>query len=350
MSFFGRPQPQPQQHQGPTLDVRVIAAHDLKNTETFGKQDPYVTLGFNEAGKGFVKTYVAQDAGVNPQWNQGFSIPVQGNDLFVELYDQETTGDDVIGFAAIPIAQLHPLPGSSINGWFQLYSTDKAKPKGEINLILTLRPAVQSGYPNEQSVKGQSYPHQAQVKRLKSKETANLAADIGIGVLGAGLAVGAGFLGKNIYDQQQKKQQEEARKKKEAEEAALRQKQEQERWEQEKKQFQTQKQTWEQEQARQRQQLQQLQQERDQYQSRYQEHSSHEERRYSGDKKKHYKKYGGDSSDSDDGGSARKWNPVGTYSAGDRVKYKGRKYLCLQGFTSNPTWAPDQAHSLWQAQ
>ncbi|KAG1243303.1 hypothetical protein G6F68_015873 [Rhizopus microsporus] len=54
------------------------------------------------------------------------------------------------------------------------------------------------------------------------------------------------------------------------------------------------------------------------------------------------------SCDSDDDHSGKNWNPTGTYAAGDRVKYHGKTYVCLQGHTSNPTWTPDAAHSLWQ--
>ncbi|KAI9007449.1 hypothetical protein CLU79DRAFT_778756 [Phycomyces nitens] len=45
----------------------------------------------------------------------------------------------------------------------------------------------------------------------------------------------------------------------------------------------------------------------------------------------------------------KEWDPVGTYSTGDRVKYHGHNYICLQGHSSNPTWKPDVAHSLWES-
>ncbi|KAF9918642.1 hypothetical protein FBU30_011333 [Linnemannia zychae] len=47
--------------------------------------------------------------------------------------------------------------------------------------------------------------------------------------------------------------------------------------------------------------------------------------------------------------SRREWDSVGTYSAGDKVEFHGREYICLQAHTSNPTWEPTAAHSLWRA-
>ncbi|KAI7886205.1 hypothetical protein K492DRAFT_178350 [Lichtheimia hyalospora FSU 10163] len=47
-------------------------------------------------------------------------------------------------------------------------------------------------------------------------------------------------------------------------------------------------------------------------------------------------------------GDVAEWDPIGTYAPGDRVEYHGHTYICLQGHTSNPTWMPGAAHSLWQ--
>ena len=41
------------------------------------------------------------------------------------------------------------------------------------------------------------------------------------------------------------------------------------------------------------------------------------------------------------------WNPQATYAVGDRVRYAGNLYRCLQPHTAQETWNPVDAPSLW---
>lgn len=41
------------------------------------------------------------------------------------------------------------------------------------------------------------------------------------------------------------------------------------------------------------------------------------------------------------------WNPRATYAVGDRVRYAGNLYRCLQPHTAQETWNPADAPSLW---
>lgn len=42
------------------------------------------------------------------------------------------------------------------------------------------------------------------------------------------------------------------------------------------------------------------------------------------------------------------WNPDGyEYFAGERVRYNGLLYRCIQSHTSQSDWTPEAAHSLW---
>ncbi len=43
------------------------------------------------------------------------------------------------------------------------------------------------------------------------------------------------------------------------------------------------------------------------------------------------------------------WEPDGTYTAGDRVRYSDGFYKCLQGHTAQADWNPAEAPSLWTA-
>lgn len=41
------------------------------------------------------------------------------------------------------------------------------------------------------------------------------------------------------------------------------------------------------------------------------------------------------------------WSDSATYSQGDRVRYNGTLYKCLQDHTAQPDWNPTDAVSLW---
>lgn len=41
------------------------------------------------------------------------------------------------------------------------------------------------------------------------------------------------------------------------------------------------------------------------------------------------------------------WSSIATYAVGDRVRYNGVLYRCLQAHTAQETWNPTDAPSLW---
>lgn len=41
------------------------------------------------------------------------------------------------------------------------------------------------------------------------------------------------------------------------------------------------------------------------------------------------------------------WDAAKTYAVGDRVRYAGNLYRCLQPHTAQAAWTPTDAHSLW---
>lgn len=356
-----------------SLSIRVISASDLYNAQTVGKQDPFVQFTLNyEDKKTFVKTFTHQNAGRNAQWNQSFTLPLNGEpNLYVEVLDEESTVDEVIGFCAIPINQIVHAQGANLNGLFKLYTTKGAN-AGTLNLQLAAIGFPNSQPPNlnAQPVEAQSFLDDGHCARMKSTTKKAQGVQIGGALLGGALAVGAGFLGKKLYDDQQKEKTEaaEAERLRQEEEEAERQRKE--------------------EGAEESQEAVQHEYKRDNYVTKSSNAGDHENRSDSEkrceDKKKKDKckdkKYkekkgrcrrdsqsgsGSSGSDSDSGSGSdsdggkkskkkgkggKKWNPVGTYSAGDKVTYNGRTYVCLQGHTSNPTWQPGAAHSLWQAE
>ncbi|KAF9931728.1 hypothetical protein FBU30_009652 [Linnemannia zychae] len=350
-----------QQQGQPTLVVTAHGAQNLHDVETFGKQDPYVRFSTDlQNPKSFQKTYVHKNAGKTPTWNQTFTFPLAGEpELFVEIMDEEATADAVIAFCAIPINQIVHAPGGNMNGIFDVYTTN-GKPQGEINLTLIAQnvPGQNTTYvqPGGQPVKGTSHINEVHMKRMKSLSNKETAADIGSVAAGGLLAVGAGLLVNKLVNDNKK---EEAAKK-EAELAAAN---ERERFENEKRQLEEQRRQFE----LQQQQAQQQHVQQPHYQGQDQYHQGGHNYHQGGhgyDQEKHHKKekknkhHGSDSSDSDSGSDSdsdkkkkkgKKWDAHGRwYSPGDKVKYDGDKYICLQGHNSQSDWAPSVAHSLWR--
>ncbi|CEP13274.1 hypothetical protein [Parasitella parasitica] len=310
-----------------SLTINAVSAYELRKVQRIGKQDPFLQFSLDFTNKeGFLKTFTHKDGGEKATWNQSFTIELNGEEnLYVEILDKEKTFDEVIGFAAIPINQIVHANGSYLNGLFTVFDTKREK-AGTVHLQFSTTGFPSSETPNfnTQPIQGQSYVHEEHCARMKSQDKKDTGIAIAGGLLGVGLAAGAAYLGKKVYDDHQKKEQEEENNRN----------QERDEFEKEK--------------AR-------LQQEREEYERSQSIHekrnedceNKNKEKKKDCDGKKKKKDCDGSSSEDDD---AAKWNPVGTYTAGDRVKYKGRIYMCLQGHTSNPTWKPTDAHSLWETE
>jgi hypothetical protein len=321
-----------------SLSINALGAGALKKVQKVGKQDPYLqfSLDFEDKEK-FNKTYTDKNAGETASWNQSFTIPISGEpDLFIEVLDEENSVDEVIGFAAIPINQIVHADGAYLNAVFAIFDTKK-EPAGEVHLQLA---AV--GFPNSQNpnwqgrpVRGQSYVHDGHLKRMTSSHKKQQGVAIGGALLGGALAIGAGFLGKKMYDQHQEQQAEEERQSQEEEQRReneeRRRREEQEKFSHDRQEFDNERQRFEREKSEYNQSHQGGNERRQEHHEHRQEHHEHREHRHHGD-------------------GAERWNPVGTYAAGERVEYHGQVYMCLQGHTSNPTWQPGAAHSLWQAE
>ncbi|CAO3645949.1 unnamed protein product [Mucor hiemalis] len=339
-------------HSQASLSIHVSSATELVSAQTFGKQDPFLQFSLNYEQKDeFLKTFTHKNAGENATWNQTFTISLNGEaDLFVEVLDEESTVNEVIGFAAIPINQVVHADGANMNGLFEIYNT-----KGERAGLLNLQLAA-LGFPNSRTpdfngepVQGQSYVHEGHCARMKSSKKKATGVAVGGALLGGALAIGAGFLGKKLYDDRQEAEQE--REQEEAEQQRLKDEEETRRREEDEKR-QHDREEFDQERARYQQEKEEFEREKankhNNNNNNNNEHEKREKKDCDRDSNKHHRRRNSNSSDDDE--DAKKWNPIGTYAAGDRVKYHGQVYMCLQGHTSNPTWQPGAAHSLWQAE
>ncbi|KAL0076406.1 hypothetical protein J3Q64DRAFT_1647701 [Phycomyces blakesleeanus] len=327
--------------QSTTLTIVAHGASELINVETMGKQDPFLqfSLDYTNA-KSYQKTFTHKKAGAEATWNQTFVLPLQGQpDLYIEVMDEESTFAEVIGFAAIPINQVVHAQGATFNGIFEIFAVN-GKRAGQVHLTLSAQ-----GFPNsvtqsfeQQVIRGQSYIKEEHLKRVKSLRNKALGTDIAMGVLGSALAVGVGFLGKKTYSDHQKAEEEEAQKEAQEKEEEARRVEERETFEREKREFEEQRVAAETErkQREEREESHRVQQTNTRRQE-SESHNSSERREESSSEHR------------ESSSNGKEWDPVGTYSTGDRVKYHGHTYICLQGHSSNPTWKPDVAHSLWES-
>ncbi|KAJ8651416.1 hypothetical protein O0I10_013043 [Lichtheimia ornata] len=187
---YGQPQQPPYGGYGQQqLTLLVNSASNLVDVEKFGKNDPYLQFTVNyQDPNTFQKTATQKNAGKNCSWNQSFTLPMGGQELYIEVMDAERAGfDEVIGFAAIPLNQVGP---QGLNAVFPIYTVSN-KPAGEVHLTFgngAMQPVTQGhSYVNE--------GHQKRVKGLRNKAVASDAA------VGGAIALGVGLLAKHAYDE-----------------------------------------------------------------------------------------------------------------------------------------------------
>ncbi|KAK6141025.1 hypothetical protein DH2020_025235 [Rehmannia glutinosa] len=86
-----------------TLEVQLISAKGLENTDFLSGMDPYAILTCRTQEK---KSSVASGDGSCPEWNETFLFTVSGGvtELKIKLFDKDTfTEDDLVGEATIPL-------------------------------------------------------------------------------------------------------------------------------------------------------------------------------------------------------------------------------------------------------
>jgi len=86
-----------------TLEVQLVNAQGLENTDFLCQMDPYCIIKCRTQQQ---KSSVATDQGRNPQWNEKFVFNISEgvSDLVIRIMDKDTfTADDFIGEANIPL-------------------------------------------------------------------------------------------------------------------------------------------------------------------------------------------------------------------------------------------------------
>jgi len=84
-----------------------VSANLTRDTETFGKMDPFTTLKYD--GKDW-KTTVKDSAGKTPVWNETFRIQLGPNHenkmLEFSVWDEDTMSNDLVGESNVLVRDL----------------------------------------------------------------------------------------------------------------------------------------------------------------------------------------------------------------------------------------------------
>ncbi|KAK7276280.1 hypothetical protein RIF29_17418 [Crotalaria pallida] len=92
------------------MEVQLVKAKGLYNTDNFGKMDPYVLIQYRGQEK---RSSVAKGQGINPVWNEKFMFRVEYPSLdnryklILKIMDKDTfSSDDFVGQAIIYVEDL----------------------------------------------------------------------------------------------------------------------------------------------------------------------------------------------------------------------------------------------------
>lgn len=118
----------------------VLGATQLKNVESWGKQDPYVTLELS--GQKFT-TKVKEDGGKKPVWNERFTFvntnSQYSTELAVKVVDRNVVKSDTpIGSSRIPLMRVYA--SRATEEIRAQLADEKGKSAGELQLLLTFKP------------------------------------------------------------------------------------------------------------------------------------------------------------------------------------------------------------------
>ena len=92
------------------MEVTIVEANFLKDSDVFGKMDPYVKFAY---GRGAMQTRVAENAGKHAVFNEKFTLSnihqqvEAGHALELQAMEKDVATSDLLGAAhAIPWAEL----------------------------------------------------------------------------------------------------------------------------------------------------------------------------------------------------------------------------------------------------
>ena len=144
-------------HRG-TLIIRPICAKLTRDTETFGKMDPYCKIVL---GTFIQKTKIADGAGKFPNWQDQLVFKWSHEDtITVEVWDYDSASkDDLVGSATVPISRLTAT--RTWEDWIEI--THRGTRAGEVRLGCEFTPDAHGAHgqghaPGPNIIVVQGYP------------------------------------------------------------------------------------------------------------------------------------------------------------------------------------------------
>lgn len=112
-----------------TLIVRPICAKLTRDTETFGKMDPYCVV---RVGGQQQRTAVAEGAGKFPNWSDQLVFRKTNEDtIFFAVWDRDSaSSDDMVGETTLPLSRF--LGQANTEEWVEIMY--KGRKSGEIRI------------------------------------------------------------------------------------------------------------------------------------------------------------------------------------------------------------------------
>lgn len=113
------------------LKITVIEAKNLKDVETFGRNDPYVEVWVDRKHK--QKTSVKDNTNT-PVWNETLTLAINDGDnsLHVKVLDKDLLDTDKIGEATIPLGDV--FNKGTVDSWVKLPKLLGLMSNGEVHL------------------------------------------------------------------------------------------------------------------------------------------------------------------------------------------------------------------------
>ena len=100
------------------LSILILEARLTRDTEMFGKMDPYVII---ETRMQRIRTATQDDAGKTPSWaNEVAEIDVKyvGDDMHLIVMDENVTDSDTVGEATIKLSAF--CVDGGLDEWYEL--------------------------------------------------------------------------------------------------------------------------------------------------------------------------------------------------------------------------------------